>query len=365
MPDFIRTLETLFSFGFEPNERLEGFVDIFKGADELAFHVGYSPIQILAAAALEASAQSDLLGEPLTMSLQGMIANVAEYLVKNGARLTLDPPPTSRSVQRSSSAVTDSGSPGNEECDELNPVNRSHLRIQSNKQLEELLGKLRLNAAQMVWNSAKSVSSGKAIIHTDNKSVIEDSGAPGGSDEKSCAICWKSFGALVNRRHRCRITRRHVCDECSSKRLVQDGEEHRISDGQFLLARADLKIEESRKLEERKAEQKAVQRESHIDSARLERLEAEEQAYRSSLFGGVLEKVTKSVFGDVEQAEAPVDAIGGLSAKLGETRDALNERGEKLSTLAEKSDKLVNASKDFASLAKELNKKSQNQGLFW
>jgi hypothetical protein len=368
-----RTLQVLFSSGFEPNERLEGLVDLFVGADELAAHIGYAPIQILAAAALDASRQKGVLGDNVVFAaIIKLIAEVGELLVKNGARLSLDKPPTARSLMRaphgsldrSSSSLDSVGS--DEGADK---VDRSHLhKIQSNKQLEELLGMDRLAAAQMVWNSVKTINStGNAMIRQDSKTAIEDSEAPGGSDEKSCAICWKHFGKIVNRKHRCRITWRHVCDECSSKRIIENGEEHRISDGQFMLARVDEVKKDSERLEaERKQESIQI---SHLPkstaAARLERLEAEERAQRDSLFGGVMENISKAVFGDGEtesSSAVPASEIGGLSAKLGQTRDALNERGEKLNTLADKSDRLVNASKDFASMAKELNRKSQS---FW
>jgi uncharacterized coiled-coil protein SlyX len=73
--------------------------------------------------------------------------------------------------------------------------------------------------------------------------------------------------------------------------------------------------------------------------------------------------MAKAVFGgDAEETEeSQASSIQGLSAKLNQTRDALNERGEKLNTLSEKSEKLVNASQDFASMAKELNRESQNK----
>ena len=82
--------------------------------------------------------------------------------------------------------------------------------------------------------------------------------------------------------------------------------------------------------------------------------------------GSVVASVARAV-GGVEADEEPSTTssdIQGLSASLGQTRDALNERGEKLNTLAEKSDKLVEASQDFASMAAELNKQTQ-KGLFW
>jgi hypothetical protein len=42
----------------------------------------------------------------------------------------------------------------------------------------------------------------------------------------------KSSG-IMNRKHRCRISKRHVCDDCSTKRLVEGGVESRVSDANF------------------------------------------------------------------------------------------------------------------------------------
>ena len=51
-------------------------------------------------------------------------------------------------------------------------------------------------------------------------------------------------------------------------------------------------------------------------------------------------------------------------AKLSATRDAFNERGERLNSLAEKTAALQDASKDFASMAKELRKQQESKGIF-
>mmetsp|Transcript_56163 Transcript_56163/g.114602 ORF Transcript_56163/g.114602 Transcript_56163/m.114602 type:complete len:123 (-) Transcript_56163:190-558(-) len=91
-----------------------------------------------------------------------------------------------------------------------------------------------------------------------------------------------------------------------------------------------------------------------------------EKANRSSLFGGVVANVAKSLGvteNSTEKVETEAGSISGLSNQLDQTRDALNERGAKLSTLADKSDKLVSASQDFAAMAKELNRQS-SQGFF-
>lgn len=354
----------LLSCGFEPNERIEGLAEPFFGCEELALHIGFAPIQILAAAAIDATTNKEAIGVTSYLQILKVIADSVEVLVKNGARLSLPPPPTSRGDNRPSTSALDSSVGSEGSADEVHPVDRNQVVIHSNKNLEELLGTLRLQEAQSFWTSIKAVSwSKKSAIHDDTKTPIADCDAPGGSDEKTCAICWSVFGKIRNRRHRCRVTRRHVCDECSSKRVIAEGEEHRISDGQFLLAERDSKQKPDSPA---KSNQKAAvtqRTSSNAMSARLDRLEAEEKAQRESLFGNVMEKMTKAMLGEKEQPSAS-DQVNGLASQLGQTRDALNARGEKLNTLAEKSDRLVSASQDFASMAKELNK-TQNKGMFW
>jgi hypothetical protein len=235
--------------------------------------------------------------------------------------------------------------------------------LDSNKQALKLLGgEDRLSLAKKEWAAIKSIAAtSKVTLWQDDKQSIPDSQAAGGSSEKSCAICWKVFG-ILNRKHRCRISKRHVCDDCSTKRLVEGGVENRVSDGQFLLAAVDAGKEVSNRLQE-KVEQDRIQdvrsQKSHT-ALRLERLEAEESADRDSLFGGMMEKATNYVFGQEEEdAKRPAEQVEGLAASLGQTRDALNKRGEQLATLNDKSAKMVDASSDFARMAKELRKKSE------
>jgi uncharacterized coiled-coil protein SlyX len=376
---YIRTLEVLFGSGFEPNERLEGLVDVFNGSEELGMYVGFAPIQILALAAVDALQHKESLGEALFLGVAGLIGNVADSMVKNGACMSLDASSITRLRNSPSSGSIHDAATGSERSSgEMNRIERTdELNIASNVQLADMLGGLeRLKKAQLAWDSIKSIpsASGTFIFHMD-KLAIEDSQAPGGSDEKSCAICWKPFGKLMNRKHRCRISRRHVCDECSSKRIFSEGEEHRVSDGQFLLAKAE-KVKAVSKpvplpvvgsLQAKKMQDKKIQPKSAVVS-RLERLEAEDQADRDSLFGSFLDNAAKAVFGEEpekeDKAQAQADSIAGLSDQLNQTRDALNQRGEKLNTLAEKSDRLKNASEDFASMAKKLNQSTQG-GFFW
>jgi hypothetical protein len=96
--------------------------------------------------------------------------------------------------------------------------------------------------------------------------------------------------------------------------------------------------------------------------AGLAKLEAQELGNRESLFGNVMGNVAKAVFGEEDRTQA--NSLEGLSHSLNQTRNLLHERGDKLNTLADKSDRLVNASKDFATMAKELNRQTQG-GFFW
>ena len=100
-----------------------------------------------------------------------------------------------------------------------------------------------------------------------------------------------------------------------------------------------------------------------LEAVRANRIQSEEQN-RESLFGGVLEQATSYVFGGDEERREGSDKVQDLNQSLNETRNALNERGEKLASLGEKTSQMVNASSDFAQMAKELRKKSEG-GLFW
>ncbi len=369
--DTNRTLDVLFKCGFEPNERLEALLEHFDGHEDLVAHTGFAPVQILTASALDAMHQKDNIGGAAYMTCIKAIAGVIDYLVRHGARISLDAPLASRSNDRRSSSMVDSSTGSQEDGDSVLTHDRSRLKLHNNKQLLDMLGAARLSSAEKAWNEQKAVrSSGTFIFHTD-KLVIEDSMAPGGSDVKSCAICWKPFGAITNRKHRCRVARRHVCDECSSKRIVEGVEEHRVSDGQFLVACADQTASKSRdesgNNESGNNTPSLGSKQKNFSAASaLSRLESEEATNRESLFGNVMENVARAVFGEEEQGttKSHSDSIGGLSESLNQTKNQLLERGDKLNTLADKSDRLVNASKDFASMAKELNRKSQG-GFFW
>lgn len=317
-------------------------------------------MQILATAAFDFHSLPDSVGTVLKCNIVQMIAGAAELLVRCGARLSLEQPPAAR-LTRSCSSISNIAASTDQES--VSKMDRESLKIDSNKTLMKLLGgEERLKEARDHWSQIKPVQATHWLtIHREvSKSNFGDSEAPGGSDEKSCAICWKGFGALRNRKHKCRVTLRYVCDDCSSKRVSDGKEEHRVSDGQFCLARVDAAREAA----------DAVALEKEQARMRLEKARAMRQAAssdddnRDSLFGGVMEKAASLVFGEEDRAEHTSNQLDSLKGTMNQTKDALIERGNKLSSLGEKTSQLVDSSHEFAKMAKELERQ-QRGGLFW
>lgn len=356
---FCRSIRVLLEHGFEANERVEGVMEDFDGSKDLLEYVGYSPLQILAVAALDADSLSQSVGAALTHSIAQMIAGAAELLVQCGARLTLDPPPETR-LQRSASSISDR-SDANATAED----DRESLKIDSNKTLIKLLGDGdRLKEAKDHWSQIKTVEgTGRVTIRKEaSRGNLEDSEAPGGSHDKSCAICWREFGTLMNRKQKCMVSMRYLCDECSGKRIVIDNEEHRVSDGQFCLARVDAVREAGDAVAHQKAQ--ALRRLDKAHSSREAVSLPSDEDNRDSLFGSILDKAASLVLGEEDAAVATGREVEGLASQMNQTRDALNERGDKLNSLSEKTSQLVDSSHEFAKMAKELEK-SQKGGLFW
>ena len=105
-------------------------------------------------------------------------------------------------------------------------------------------------------------------------------------------------------------------------------------------------------------------KETHT-KARQSRLN--EEAQRESLFGWVMEAAAGLVFVEDKSTseQTPAAQVQGLSESVGQTRNALLERGDKLDSLGEKTSQMVDASADFAKMAKELRKQSEKGFFSW
>jgi uncharacterized protein YlaI len=365
----LSTLSVLLERGFEPNERLDtrAFGTARTSFDEF---YSYAPIHILALMALEMDMYKSEIDTSILSENMKLLSDTAEMLIKNGARLSLDPPMSERTREKL---------PSDSEGNNATPrrVEIITKKIEADKALLTLLGgdKL-LSTARKEWCALKKVATTVTMNLADDNSVFENSPLAGGSDDLSCAICWSVFGSLMNRKHKCRVTNRYVCDDCSAKRLVQVCSEYRLSDGQFNLARVDAVNEQlGRRVNVATNVDRAINTPDMVvkggEEARLavrqERLEAEKQANRDSLFGGVLEAATNFVMGGDDTSAATSNtstSMSGLTSSLDQTRDAFHQRGERLAALNDKSAKMVDASSDFAKMATELRKQSE-KGFFW
>ncbi len=344
----LQTVSVLLNHGFEPNERMD-FLQSCSD-DYASEYVGYTPLQVLASVGTDMKSRANLYDPDEFSARMKTIQDVASLLIRNGGRLAVDNPFATRS--RVVNYVDIEGVK-----DGAAPVREFELLLSD--VIELFGGKNRVNAARDEFISlAACRATPFALISSDNKLAIPNSGQPGGSDEKSCAICWKPFGTIRNRQHRCRISRRYVCDECSTKRVTDESTEHRVSDGQYLLARFDALNSQ----QTRDSPQVLNKASETRPATKANQTVQEDLRNRDSLFGGIIEQASNLMFGDGD--EKVNSGVPGIASTLNETRDALNERGQKLDSLAEKSEKMVEASANFADMAKQLRKQSEGS-FFW
>ena len=355
LPSLVKTVQTLLERGFEPNERFEGIVGQGDKFKSLSCFFGFSPLQVLALAALDARAiqltkqeleENDALTLGILRNIMKAIQQLAELLCKNGARINLPPPPSTRLDRPTSPGCYSLKEAFDDpETSTLQMGNREELKLDGkDNEIINLLGGIdKVNVAQKAFVVIKSTSNPNITIKIETTS--KDSDAPGGSDSNSCAICWSEFGIISNRKHLCRVSQRYVCNDCSMKRLVVNGSEQRVSDGQYLLS-----ISETRKAAAR------------IHANRQEQMKKQRQSVsqaRASLGLKSADESGSSGDNSNKTELSTQDRISNALSGLGQMKDKVLERGDKLNSLQEKSEALEQASLDFANMAKELNR-SQN-----
>lgn len=322
----------------------------------------FSPLQILALSAADArsielkkqeTGEDDVDTIRMLRNMKKVIQDSAELLLKNGGRMNMPPPPVTRLDRPTPTgcysleeALEDQNASMQVGYREAGWLKRSVTIDGSNKNSVLLGGADRLKTSQKAFAAmGKSVKNIGDLIKI-GSSLSLDSGAPGGSDILSCAICWSEFGVIQNRKHLCRVSCRYVCNECSTKRLVvENGSEQRISDGQYLLATAEVGKAAANSQANRE-EQMQKQRQSVTQARKALGLKRTSGSNSSADTEANTKLSTK---------EKITNAISGL----GQTKDAVLERGDKLESLADKTEALEQASLDFANMAKELNR-SQN-----
>ena len=373
------TLRVLLNHGLEPNERCLDFKHNLNGEEDNSLEnllessiIGLTPVQVLAICALEGDAGiqklilDNTMDEEETMKKRATIEKLldqlmfaTEVLIYCGARINMDSHPSKLCSETSSSS---SVSDGLFLVDAVATSSAVTMLAEGNEILLNLLGgKERLHAAQTSW-SLKGTIPAYANMELRPKPSTDDSSA--------CAVCWKPFGKIRNRKHWCRASYKYVCDDCSSKRIMRVGEELRVSDGQYLLA-CLRNHEATSKAAVTCAPALEVANNATNGSIRSNqhRSTVKEDDGRDELFGGLnaIGKTMMNFLSGADDEDTADQTMSGLTTTLGQTRDALNERGSKLSSLSEKTSALADASKDFAAMAKALKESQQkaNTGFFW
>lgn len=316
------------------------------------------------------------------------IAAAAEILVRNGARISADEPPLCRMRK---GKLKDAADDPSTKMSKLPQVDRTQLKIDGNKMIVRLIGgDDRLKVAWSHFMQQKAVASNERLMLTRDvpRSGLLDWPHPGGSDATSCALCWKAFGMMTNRKQVCRVTKRYLCDECSTKRVVDQGQDYRVSDGQYLLAKMEAeKYEREEKYNKsRRGRNDKLHRGSSNSSigssGSISSLE--ENSPKEELFGGIVSRNVRNILNiddgsnpsmksksfraspSTSKKKASDEVAGVLSSTLGRAKEALSERGSKLNSLSDKSAALRDASDEFAKMAKELADSQQSSsGLFW
>jgi len=355
------TLRSLLDHGFEPNERVH---TSNEGSEEalalLNSVIGFSPLHILAATALEFDSFWKTLAEPRisdslfvawSQKFKEIIWACSGVLISCGARFDLGLP----SDECQDDVDEHARMKKEKRCERKDNKKSSllfsseiHDKIKLNKDNGSLVlllgGNVRLTCARTQFMDLKPVldTGGISLEEPDVSSRNSRGLWSSNFHGKSCEICWTPFGTLYNRRHWCRASKRDVCDECSKKRIIKKDRtgsmtEVRVSDGQFLL-----------RLHYRKLSRSFIDVESWKPSSETLNLHARIDPSSTSKN---LEKLTKST-------------PENLQSSLQETRHQLEERGQKVSNLSEKTAALANASKSFADMARDLEK-SNRQGFFW
>lgn len=391
-------LQILLEHGLEPNERIEIVDNNTSVPVVLELFIGFSPLQIiflLHNSLTNMQIRTHDKSQETVLGFKRVLVSAAEVLIEYGARVHICSPPMARPHRRCShSRQPDFQLDHRTDCEIFESLDRKNIALQA-------------------WSEAPMLFVNWIAVHKDLLSVsIPDSNLPGGSDINSCSICWKDFkssSSFVKKvRNVCVLSRRFVCDECSRKGFSDGVMTYHISDGQYNLLKSDVDrrnaADHSLIHPTRSSPQQIVKNDDNTnvepaedDSFHLghtiskihallshevrhatERLKAMidddtrndgDASYRVSSMESKDDKSDKGFLFDggislITGDKARINVIETENA-LAETRNALNERGDKMVSLVQKTASLKDKAHDFARLSKELRKGKESRGFFF
>ena len=238
---------------------------------------------------------------------------------------------------------------------------------------------LRLNGLEKTAGAASGPGGSSRSGSPDGKPVGSSGGggSPSGGVTPLCVLCGTGF-TLFRRQHHCRLCNALCCDDCSKRRAVIEGSQHRACDSCFniVLYRLDCvrsaggsggsssakKTAAATAMGSTKAANAVTVGSARAASTPPPAPVAADQhlSNKSALFAGAAAAPPAAQGRQQQQGQQG----GGLAAAMGamsEAGERLRERGQKLERLGDKSADMANAASDFARLAKQLNEQQQNR----
>eukprot|EP00602_Paraphysomonas_sp_CaronLab_P005784 CAMPEP_0185033330 /NCGR_PEP_ID=MMETSP1103-20130426/22140_1 /TAXON_ID=36769 /ORGANISM="Paraphysomonas bandaiensis, Strain Caron Lab Isolate" /LENGTH=729 /DNA_ID=CAMNT_0027569553 /DNA_START=153 /DNA_END=2342 /DNA_ORIENTATION=+ len=204
-----------------------------------------------------------------------------------------------------------------------------------------------IDAARLAWHSAKEPDNFEEFIATRDPMISQMDWVDNNASDY-CMLCVDKF-TYSNRRHHCRGCGTLCCAPCSTKRLPlqpQDrrgsgakGSGDRVCDGCFNRLTSEATARNLAMAKAKKDLLLQMEREKEMEHGEL----LEDSGTGNSLSTGEHSKID-----DVKDT-------------LGATGEALKERGEKLTTLADKSEKLDTAAAEYNRMAKQLLSQQQER----
>eukprot|EP01039_Chlorochromonas_danica_P002216 gene2216-2420_t len=226
-----------------------------------------------------------------------------------------------------------------------------------------------INACRQQWLQAAEPSQFGDFLRSRDESssslLSNDVKWTADNASQSCLMCLDKF-TLSNRRHHCRCCGILCCDVCSSKRIklpiiasatkVTKGkaEGERVCDCCFnrLLFSCS---EWNQALNMAKKVQRKIEESLKEEMERREVLTLKSPASTGSM----------NSMGGKSPMSSTGKSIGAANAAANETLKVLEERGEKMSEVAEKSEQLKNAASDFHKMTRTLHQQLQAKSNIW
>jgi hypothetical protein len=225
---------------------------------------------------------------------------------------------------------------------------------------------------------------GKAAARPTIRPLSGDAAAGAGGG--ACVLCGDAFHAITKRPQHCQLCGHQVCGACSSKRLPlavpgSSGEAARVCDGCFTWGNhqiaAALAAEAERGNKE-KDKEGAFSGPEAVARARQRREEAlaaqaqQEAAEQKELFGAAAALGEKAMSwlrgggdGQGDERRQRQQAAARVTGQMEEVRRGLEQRGERIENLADRTEELVNSSAQFAAMARQLNEQNKGWGGLW